>query len=113
MGYDTVNRYGICYSLEVTPFVFRWRGDEYRFTSQKHLNSFKEDVRVREEWFKDSLSRRFKCTIDIPLIPDIQTYCRCETRGFYVVLGGVVFRDPKDIVITKPEVIRGGVETDA
>lgn len=76
--------YGICYSLPHSPFTVERNGYRFHFSSELHMENFKRDVKKKEDWINDSLSKRFKCKIHAELFADIQLYCKLETRGFWV-----------------------------
>ena len=80
-----LTKYGICYNLRESPYRHTWRGITYCFSSRVHLKNFIRDVVKKEEWLDDSLSRRFKCTVHLPILADIQLYHNIETRGFHIV----------------------------
>lgn len=80
-----LSKNGVCYNLPETPFIYEWRGLRYHFSSASHRDKYVDNVRKKEMWINDSLSRRFKCTVDLPLLADIQLYTQVESRGFYVV----------------------------
>ncbi len=80
-----ISRNGVCYDLTATPYTYEWRDITYHFSSESHRRKFVDNVRAKEMWLNDSLSRRFKCTVDLPIVADIQLYTQVETRGFYIV----------------------------
>ena len=75
---------GVCYNIKESPFTYTWRGMTYFFSSEKHRSKFVHRVLDREEWLDDSLSRRFRCTVHLPILTDIQLYTMVESRGFYI-----------------------------
>lgn len=100
---------GVCYDLKESPFTYEWRGIVYFFSSNMHRNHFKRDVVKKEEWLEDSLTRRFKCTVRLPILADIQLYTQIETRGFYVQTNdGAEYESGLEIVIT-PDMMMVGV----
>lgn len=80
-----ISKNGVCYDITHTPYTYSWRGITYHFSTEKHRAKFIENVRAKEMWLNDSLSRRFRCTVDLPLLADVQLYTQIETRGFYLV----------------------------
>lgn len=80
-----LTRNGVCYDLRETPYIYEWRGITYHFSSEGHRAKFIRDLRKKELWLDDSLSRRFKVTISMPILADLQLYTQVETRGFYIV----------------------------
>lgn len=102
---------GVCYDLPNSPFVYEWRGMAYFFSSRNHMEKFLREVRKREEWLNDSLSRRFKCTVYLPILADVQLYTQIETRGFYISCKGTEYVSPSSIVI-EANLEQIGVEED-
>lgn len=99
---------GVCYDLTDTPYVVEHNGIIWHFSSAPHRNKFRREVRKRELWLNDSLSKRFGCTILLDLVADIQLYKQVETRGFYVVTNdGAEYTAPESIVIAPNELIIG------
>lgn len=104
----TITSQGVCYDLEETPYRYEWRGITYCFSSIPHMNKFKREVRKRELWLNDSLSRRFGVTMRVDEVADIQLYRQVESRGFYVITNdGAEYKDPAHIVIMPNTLIIG------
>ena len=109
---DNITAHGVCYDLEETPYRYEWRGITYCFSSIPHLNKFKREVRKRELWLNDSLSRRFGVTVSLELVADIQLYRQVETRGFYILTNdGAEYKEPIHIIIT-PNLLAIGIVSD-
>lgn len=77
--------HGVVYDLRNSPFTVQRNGLEYKFSSVKHREKFMNEVRIREEWLADSMSRRFKMDVRFDQLADLQLYRQVETRGFIVV----------------------------
>ena len=93
---------GVCYELPDSPYTLWHRGLLYHFSSTYHLRKFRDGVTAREQWLDDSLTRRFKVAVHLPYLADLQWYCICETRGFYVVSDdGATYSNPRQIFITE------------
>ncbi len=91
---------GVCYDLEETPYVWEWRGVLWHFSSAPHMSKFRREVRKRELWLIDSLTRRFGASMHLEIVADIQLYIQVETRGFYIVTNdGAVYQDAAQIAI--------------
>lgn len=88
---------GICYDLDESPFVCSTPFLEYRFSSGKHLEKFRENAEKRKAWLNDSMSRRFHIDVDIEILAELQLYMQVETRGFYVSDGEKVWRNAENI----------------
>ena len=79
-----ISKNGVCYDIRNSPYTFEWRGICYFFSSENHRSKFIRGVRSKELWLDDSLSRRFECSVHLPILADIQLYTQVETRGFYI-----------------------------
>ena len=90
---------GVAYRLEESPFVYERFGIIYHFSSLKYKDKFIENVRIKEDWLCDSLSRRFHFKIDARLIADMQLYLQIEKRGFHVVIDSEVITCPSELVL--------------
>lgn len=88
---------GICYDLDESPFVCSTPFFEYRFSSGKHLEKFRENAEKRKAWLNDSMSRRFHIDVDMEILAELQLYMQVETRGFYVSDGEKVWRNAENI----------------
>ena len=80
-----LTRNGVCYNLQETPYTYEWRGITYHFSSPNHRAKFIRELKKKEMWLNDSLSRRFKVTVKMEILADIQLYTQVETRGFYII----------------------------
>ena len=76
---------GVSYNLAITPFYTVKNGLRFHFSSRSHKMKFDTQVRVKEEWLRDSFYKRFHFLIDTDLIADLQLYSKIEQRGFYVI----------------------------
>lgn len=94
-----ITKNGVCYDLKETPYTFEWRGILYHFSSENHMSKFIRNLRNKEEWLDDSLSRRFKCTVHLPVLADIQLYTQVETRGFYLTTKGTEYLLPSSVYV--------------
>ena len=75
---------GVVYDIEHSPYWVLRNGLKFKFSSARHVDKFMMEVRIREEWLTDSLSRRFKIKFDASLLADFQLYQQIEKRGFAV-----------------------------
>lgn len=95
-----LTRNGVCYQLDESPYIFEWRGICWHFSSEPHRAKFIRNVRDREMWLDDSLSRRFKCTVHLPIVADVQLYSQIEKRGFYVCTNdGAEYRSAASVYV--------------
>lgn len=88
---------GICYDLDESQFICSTPFFEYRFSSGKHLEKFRENAEKRKAWLNDSMSRRFHIDVDMEILAELQLYMQVETRGFYVSDGERVWRSAENI----------------
>ena len=81
-----ISPHGVCYDIENSPFAYERNGIVFRFSSERHLNKFMDNVSKKEEWLSDSLSRRFHVSVDASVLADFQLYYQVETRGCSIQL---------------------------
>lgn len=99
---------GVCYDLTESPYTLEHNGIVWHFSSAPHRNKFRREMRKRELWLNDSLSKRFGCTMMLDLVADIQLYKQIESRGFYLVTNdGNEFTKPEDMVIMPNVLVLG------
>lgn len=104
-----ITKSGVCYNLPDSPYTYTWRGITYFFSSDNHARKFMEKVRDKELWLNDSLSRRFKCTVHLPILANIQLYTQIETRGFYIQTDdGAEYHNPSSVYV-EPNMAQIGV----
>lgn len=97
---SSLTAHGVCYDIRNSPFTYERHGMTFFFSSHSHRVKFKREVQKREEWLQDSLTRRFKCTMAIPEVADIQLYTMVESRGFYITTAdGAEYTRPESICI--------------
>ncbi len=81
----TLTPSGVAYNLDESPYYYRWRDYEFRFSSVYHKRRFIEQLNVKREWLNDSLSNRFKMDIKADILAVLQLYRQVETRGYLVI----------------------------
>ena len=79
-----------CYRLKVNDYIFV-------FSSQLHLKNYKLKLNENREKINNSLTNRFKITVDVSELADIILYRKIETRGFLIVTKGGTELCQKDI----------------
>lgn len=95
-----ISKNGVCYDLPDSPYKYEWRGMVFFFSTEHHRAKFIREIRAREEWLDDSLSRRFRVTVHLPILADIQLYSQVETRGFYIQTdGGAEYRSATSVYV--------------
>lgn len=75
---------GVVYDIHNSPYIVHRNGLIFKFSSARHMDKFMMEVRIREEWLNDSLSRRFKVQVELSILADFQLYQQIERRGFHV-----------------------------
>lgn len=80
-----ISRNGICYDLELSEYKHTENKVTFVFSSQLHLDKFKNKINENRDIIRYSLSRRFNILVDIPLLADLVLYRKIETRGFLVI----------------------------
>lgn len=104
-----LTRSGVCYQLAESPWVVQRHDLQFHFSSYAHKSKFMEQVREKEDWLCDSLSRRFHVEVDAKLIACIQLYLKIELRGVYIkTLNGEVFRCQEEIRLDGMRISRQG-----
>lgn len=94
-----ITKYGVCYDIENSPYDYMWNGILYKFSSVAHRNKFIINIRKKTEWLNDSLSRRFRVSMDVSELAAIQLYQQVETRGFCIIYNGsMVIKCPEQLV---------------
>lgn len=89
---------GVCYNLKGSPYSVWYGGFTFYFSSVTHQRNFMEKCRIRCEWMRDSMTRRFHMDVDMGALPLFQLYMQVERRGFYVVSDrGHEYRSHKDV----------------
>ena len=96
-----MSAHGVVYDIGHSPFIFERNGMVFKFSSERHLMKFAENVKKKEEWLCDSLSRRFHVNVDASVMADLQFYYQVETRGCSIQLedGGEITCQEEEIAI--------------
>lgn len=98
----SLTKHGICYDLTKSPFtVCMWYGQNviYAFSSEKNKEKFINKLEANREELTNSLYKRFKMELDIPLLCDIRLYDSIENRGFYIEVDGKVLRCLEEVTL--------------
>ena len=80
-----ISRNGVYYDLQLSNFRFKNGNLIFVFSSQLHLNNFKKKYKENRDIINYSLSKRFKCKVDVSQLADVVLYRKIETRGFLIV----------------------------
>lgn len=88
MKEKVLTKYGVCYDLEKSPFVYMMKNINLHFSSQSHLDKFTQKRDQHIHSFAILVSSKLKipkdcvrCTSEIALL---SLYKQIETRGFYI-----------------------------
>lgn len=74
----------ICHSLDISPYDVEYNGWHFRFSTEKHMMKFQDEILKHKEWLDDSISRRFHIDFDSGMLAAVSLYRRIEGRGFYM-----------------------------
>lgn len=80
-----ITRNGVCYDLNISSYRHTVGNLTFVFSSQLHLNKFKEKVKENRDIINYSLTKRFNFHIDVSELADIVLYRKIEKRGFLIV----------------------------
>lgn len=99
-----LSRRGVCKTLnEKSPYLLEIKyGDllvTYYFSSEYNKNKFNSKLESFRNVINESLSKRFKITINYPIVADIKNYFSSESRGFLISCNGKFFRCPKSLIL--------------
>jgi hypothetical protein len=79
-----VTRNGIYYKLKESPYHVTLCGMTYYFSSRFYRTKFAEFIDSNRVDINQSLSKRFKMDINLPVLCDLVLYSKTEKRGFFV-----------------------------
>lgn len=80
-----ISRNGVYYDLNLSNFRFKCGNLIFVFSSKLHLENFKKKYKENRDIINYSLSKRFKCKVDVSQLADVVLYRKIETRGFLIV----------------------------
>ena len=80
-----ITRAGVYYDLSKSHHRLKLGEYTLVFSSQLHLNKFKNQYEDHRRKINESLSKRFNLLVDVSTLADIVLYKRIETRGFLIV----------------------------
>lgn len=93
------SRKGIYYNLKLSEYRHEVDGLTFVFSSQLHLDKFKERLKENRDIINYSLSRRFNIPVSVNQLADIVLYKRTETRGFFVMTNeGIEICQEKEMI---------------
>lgn len=81
-----MTRDNICYNLKVSPYKFTILNITYFFTSEMHLQKFKDKIKENRKIINISLTKRFNINITFNVLSDVMLYKKIETRGFLLMI---------------------------
>ena len=80
-----ITRNGICYDFSLSEYRTTVNNLTFVFSSQLHLDKFKQRLKENRETINRSLTKRFDYCVDVTALADIVLYKKIETRGFLIV----------------------------
>ena len=80
-----ISRNGVYYDLNLSNFRFKSGNLIFVFSSKLHLENFKKKYKENRDIINYSLSKRFKCKVDVSQLADVVLYRKIEKRGFLIV----------------------------
>lgn len=83
--FNLISRNGVCYDLNVSEYRYTTGNLTFVFSSQLHLDKFKNKVKENQEIINYSLTRRFNIKCDVTELANVVLYRKIETRGFLIV----------------------------
>lgn len=82
-----ISRHGVVYDLTISSYRYTIDGLTFVFSSQLHLDKFKNKVKENRDIINYSLTKRFNIDVDVSQLADVVLYRKIETRGFLIVAG--------------------------
>ena len=79
-----LSRNGICYDFSVSPYRCTVDNIVYVFSSQLHLDKFRDKLEDHRRTVYVSLTKRFGVGVDVSTLADIVLYNKIERRGFLI-----------------------------
>lgn len=80
-----ITKNGVCYDFNVSEYRVTVDNLTFVFSSQLHLDKFKQRLSENRNTINRSLAKRFNLHIDVSTLADIVLYKKIETRGFLIV----------------------------
>ena len=84
-GEKMITRNGVCYDFNISEYRHTENGLTFVFSSQLHLDKFKNKLKENRDIVNYSLTKRFNFSVDVAQLADIVLYRKIETRGFLIV----------------------------
>lgn len=79
-----MTRAGVCYNFPKSPYKVTVNGLTFVFSSQLHVEKFKDNLKENRDIINYSLSKRFGFTVDVDIVADVVLYKKIEKRGFLI-----------------------------
>lgn len=79
-----MTRNGVCYVLPMSPYKCTLYGMTFYFSSENHQDKFLSELDEHIAKINESLSARFKLTVNAAELAAVLFYKKVETRGFYI-----------------------------
>lgn len=75
---------GICYDLKKSIYKSTQNGVVFVFSSKLYKEKFENRVKEHRKAINESLSKRFRISIDVSTLADVVLYMKIEKRGFLI-----------------------------
>lgn len=79
-------RNGVFHNLSESPFSYTDCGMTFWFSSQRHLDRFRDQLVARQVAMSATMSKRVGCEVDMSSLAALQLYRQVETFGFMVTV---------------------------
>lgn len=80
-----ITKNGVCYDFSLSEYRLKVDNLTFVFSSQLHLDKFKQRLKENRNTINRSLTKRFNVHINVNTLADIVLYKKIETRGFLIV----------------------------
>ena len=80
-----MTRAGVCYNFEISPYRVTKDMYTFVFSSQLHVEKFKEKYKENRDIINYSLTKRFGFDVCFDTLADVVLYRKIEKRGFLII----------------------------
>lgn len=95
-----MTRNGIVYNLKESPYKITIERVTYFFSSKNYMEKFLELYLDNRETINNSLTKRFKITVNFALLSDVVLYSKIEKRGFYLIYERECYTCVKTLILS-------------
>jgi hypothetical protein len=100
-----LTRDGVCYNLQVSPFIYKTKDITFLFSSRNHMEKFKKSINDFRNITNEKLSKRYGFDIVNNTLADITLYMKIESRGFLLRLESGEFVCKENLTLNGENVI--------